>query len=79
MNCTLQGHKAIGSHDYWLEDSEGTRWHNVVHTTLLKPFKRRDEPQHMHDDEEEIEDVEEILTQEESKELYNIVCGRRPV
>ena len=30
--------KAIGSHAYRLEVLEGTHWHNVVHTTLLKPF-----------------------------------------
>ena len=53
--------KAIGSHAYRLEVPEGTRWHNVVHTTLLKPFRTRDEPQDMDEDEEEIWEVEEIV------------------
>ena len=53
--------KAIGFHTYSLEVPEGTRWHNVVHTTLLKPFRRRDEPQDMDEDEEEIWEVEEIV------------------
>ena len=53
--------KAIGSHAYRLEVPEGTRWHNVVHTTLLKPFRRRDETQDMDEDEEEIWEVEEIV------------------
>ena len=53
--------KAIGSHPYRLEVPEGTRWHNVVHTTLLKPFRRRDEPQDMDQDEEEIWEVKEIV------------------
>ena len=42
-----------------LEVPEGTRWHNVVHTTLLKPFRRRDEPQDMDEDETEVWEVEE--------------------
>ena len=46
--------KAIGSHAYSLDVPESTRWRNVVYTTLLKPFKRRDEPQNMDEDEEEI-------------------------
>ena len=46
--------KAIGSHAYRLEVPDGTRWHNVVHTTVLKPFIRRDEPQDMDEDEEEV-------------------------
>ena len=52
---------AIGSHAYRLEVPEGTRWHNVVHTTLLKPFRRRDEPQDMDEDEAEVSEVEEIV------------------
>ena len=46
--------KAIGYHTYRLEVLEGTRWHNVVHTTLLKPFRRLDKSQDMDEDEEEI-------------------------
>ena len=44
--------KAIGSHAYSLEVPEGTLWHKVVHTTLFKPCKMRDEPQDMDQDEE---------------------------
>ena len=53
--------KAIGSHAYRLEVPEGTRWHNVVHTTLLKLFRRRDEPHDMDEDEAEVWEVEEIV------------------
>ena len=53
--------KAIGSHAYRLEVPEDTQWHNVVHTTLLNPFRRRDKPQDMSEDEEEIWEVEEIV------------------
>ena len=47
--------KAIGSYAYRLEVPEGMRWHNVVYTTLLKPFRRRDESQDMDEDEDEDE------------------------
>ena len=50
----------MGSDAYGLEVPEGTRWHNIVHTTLLKPFRRRDEAQDMDEDEEEVWEVEEI-------------------
>ena len=53
--------KAIGSHAYRLDVPEGTQWHNVVHTTLLKPYRRRDEPQDMDNDEVEIWEVEDIV------------------
>ena len=53
--------KAIGSHAYRLEVPEGTRWYNVVHTTLLKAFRRRDEPQDMDENEAEVWEVEEIV------------------
>ena len=46
--------KAIGCRTYRLEVPEGTRWHNVVHNTLLKLFRRRDEPYDMEEDEKEI-------------------------
>ena len=46
--------KTIGSHAYRLEVPEGTRWHNVVHTTLLKPFRRGDEPQDMDENKKDI-------------------------
>jgi len=46
--------KAIGSHAYQLEVPEGTRWPNVVHITLLKPFRRRDEPRDMDKDEPDL-------------------------
>ena len=44
-----------------MEVPEGTRWYNVVHTTLLKPFRRRDEPQDMDEDETEVWEFEEIV------------------
>ena len=50
----------MGSQAYRLEVPDGTRWHNVVHTTLLKPFRRRDEPQDMNEDEAEVWEVQEI-------------------
>ena len=53
--------KAIVSHAYRLEVPERTRWHNVVHTTLLEPFRRRDEPQAMKEDEAEVWEVQEIV------------------
>ena len=34
--------------------------HNIVHTTLLKPFRRRDEPQDRYEDEAEVWEVKEI-------------------
>ena len=46
--------KTIGSHVYRLEVPEGTRLHNIVHTMLLKPFRKRDEPEDMDEDEQEI-------------------------
>ena len=62
LTCKWLGHykvvKAIGSHTYRLEVPEGTRCYNVVHSTLLKPFRRRDKPQDMEEDKEEICKVE---------------------
>ena len=65
----------IGSHDYQLEVPEGTRWHNVVYTTLLKPFRRREEPQDMDEDEEEIWEVKEIVN---SRRVKRVVQYRLP-
>ena len=53
--------KAIGIHAYQLEVPKGTWWHNVVHTTLLKPFCRRDKAQDMEEDEEDVYEVESII------------------
>ena len=53
--------KAIGTHAYQLEVPEGTRWHNVVHTTLLKPLRLRDKQQDMEEDEEDVFEVESIV------------------
>ena len=54
--------ETIGTHTYRLEVPEGTRWYNVVHTTLLKPFRTQDDPQDMDEDEDnEIYKVETIL------------------
>ena len=52
--------QAIGSHAYRLEIPEGTRWHNVVYITLLTPFRRRDEPHDMNEDQAEVWKVEGI-------------------
>ena len=62
--------KAIGSHAYRLEVPEGTRWHNVVHTILLKLFRRGNEPQDMNEDEAEVWEVEEIVN---SRTLKGVV------
>ena len=71
LSCTWLGPckvvKGIGSHAYRLEVPEGTRWHNIVHTTLLKPFRRQDKPQDMDKDEEEISEVEEIINSRKVK------------
>ena len=61
--------KPISSHAYRLEVPKGTRWHNVVYTTLLKPFRRRDKPQDMDEDEEEIWEVVEIVNSRRVKEV----------
>ena len=53
--------ESIGSHAYRLEVPDGSHWHNVVHTELLEPFRRRDEPQDMYEDEEEVRELEEIV------------------
>ena len=67
--------KAIGSHAYILEVPEGTRWHNVVYSTLLKPFRKRNEHQDMNEDEEEIWEVEEIVNFKRVKEVVQYrVC-----
>ena len=65
--------KAIGSHAYRLEVPDGTRCHNVGHTTLLKPFRKRDEPQDMDNDEAEVWEVEEIVN---SRTLKGVVPYR---
>ena len=65
LTCKWLGHykviKVIGSHDYKLEVPEGTQWHNLVHTMLLKPFRRRDESSDMDEDKEEICEVAQIV------------------
>jgi len=65
--------KAIGSHAYQLEVPEGTRWHNVVHTTLLKPFHRRDEDQDMDEDDPDVYEVESIVN---SRKIRGVVKYR---
>ena len=40
--------------------SNGTRWHNLVHSTVLKSFTRQDEPQDLVQDKVEVWKVEEI-------------------
>jgi len=54
--------ETIGTHAYRLEVLEGTRGHNIVHASLLKLFRTRDDPQDMDEDEDnEIYEVETIL------------------
>ena len=53
--------KAIGTHAYQLEVPQSIRWHNVVHTTILKAFRRRDEPHDMEEDEEDVYKVKSII------------------
>jgi len=65
--------EAIGSHAYRLEVPEGTRWHNVVHTTLLKPFNRRNEDQEMDDDDPDVYEVESII---DSRKIHDVVKYR---
>jgi len=65
--------EAIGSHAYRLEVPEGTRWHNVVHTTLLKPFHRRDEDQDMDKDDPDVYEVESIIN---SRKIRGVVKYR---
>ena len=52
---------AVGSHTYRLDVPQGTRWRNVVYTTLLKPFRRRDKPQDMDGDQGDVFKVESIV------------------
>ena len=66
----LSPHKvitAIGSYAYRSEVPEGTPWHNVLHTTLLKPFRRRDEPQNNNKEKAEVWQVEEIVNSRKLK------------
>ena len=69
--------KGIGSHAYRLKVPEGTSWHNVVHTTPLKPFSRRDEPQDMDEDEAEVWELEEIVNSRTGKGVvqYRVRCA----
>ena len=66
----------VGTHAYELDIPKGTRLHKVIHTTLLKPFKERAEPQTMEvEEDEDMEfDVEEILNsvRRNGKVLYQI-------
>ena len=65
--------KAMGSHAYRLKVPEETRWHNVVHSKQLTPFRRRDEPQDMDADEAEVSEVERI---ENSRICKGVVQSR---
>ena len=60
---------AKGTHAYKLEVPRGTRWHNVVHTTLLKPFRDRAEPQELDEDEEDNYEVEQIVDSRRVREI----------
>jgi len=65
--------EAIGFHAYQLEVPEGTHWYNVVHTTLLKPFNRRDEDQEIDDDDPDVYEVESII---DSRKIRGVVKYR---
>jgi len=65
--------EAIGSHVYQLEVPEGTRWYNVVYTTLLKAFNRRDEDQEMDNDDPDVYEVESII---DSRKIHSVVKYR---
>ena len=49
--------KVIVSQPHVLEVPEGTRWYNVLYSTLLKAFGRWDDPQDMDEDEAEVRRV----------------------
>ena len=60
----LVPHKVINSivsHAYRLEVQNRTRWHNIVHTTLLQPLRTEDGPPDMNEDEAEVWDLKEIV------------------
>ena len=59
--------KAISSRAYKLEVPAAARWHNVVYTTVLKAFRRRDKPQDMDKDKEKTWKVEEIVNSRKVK------------
>ena len=63
----------MGSHAYRLEVPEGTNWDNVVPSTVLKPFRSRDESQDIYDDEPEVWEVDEI---ENSRTVKGVVQYR---
>ena len=70
--------RKVGTHAYELDIPKGTRLRKVIHTTLLKLFKERAEPQTMEvqEDEDMEFDVEEILNsvRRNGKVLYQIRC-----
>ena len=56
--------KVIGHHAYKLDLPTGIRIHNVIHTTMLKPFVQRQGDEMQLDDDEESDlffDVEQVL------------------
>ena len=66
---------AICSHAYGLEVTEGTCWYNIVHITLLKPFRRRDETQDMDEDEAKVwETAESVNSRTVNGVVQNRVC-----
>jgi len=65
--------EAIGSYAYRLEVPEGTHWHNVVYTTLLKPFHRRDKDQDMDENDPDVYEVESIVN---SRKIRGVVKYR---
>jgi len=74
MDGPYKVNMTIGTHAYRLEIPEETRWHNVIHTTLPKPSRTRDDPQHMNENEDnEINEVETILN---SRKYAGVVKNR---
>ena len=61
MAGPFEGYKAIGRDAYQHVVPESTRWYNVVLMTLRKPLSRRDKPQDMDEDKENIWEVVEIV------------------
>lgn len=67
--------RKIGNHAYELDIPCGIRLHKVIHTTLLKPFHMRSEPQTVENNDEDITyGVEEIIdsVRRKGKVLYRI-------
>jgi len=77
MNNWIGPYKVIvtmGTHAYRLEVPEGTGWHEVVHPTLLKPFRTGDDLQGM--DEDKDNEIYEVKTIPNSRKYAGVVKCR---